>query len=57
MKPSLEFFSETLSGIHPDSGHIAADHLVETLQEVYDELSERMGDTKRLLDQIRSEQI
>lgn len=57
MKSSVDFLAETLSGTGPDSGQIATADLIETLEEVSDELSERLADTKRLLDQLRGEQI
>jgi ABC-type transporter Mla subunit MlaD len=57
MKSSVDFLAETLSGTSPDSGQVATADLIETLEEVSDELSERLADTKRLLDQLRGEQM
>ena len=52
LKSSIEFLGENLRGTHPDTGPAAAD-LLDILQEVRDELSERLGDTDDLLKQIR----
>lgn len=56
LKSSVEFLGENLRGIHPDTGPAAAD-LLDTLQEVRDELVERLEDTDDLLKQIRDLKI